>query len=90
MTCSYDAIGINQIKRNESDARTVRALLGKSSERTHQKTAVAVVVEPAEIVRTEEEVPREDRIFRKRRGGPVEAARAGAVEIGRASCRERV
>ena len=65
---------------NESDTRAIRALLGKSSDRTHRLTVVAVVDVLDEVTRIEVEAPRVVGIARIRHRGPVEAIRAGVVE----------
>ena len=70
------------MNRNESDTRAIRALLGKSSERTNRLPPVAVVAVPAEIARIEVQEPRAVRSVRTRRRGPVVAERAKAVEGG--------
>ena len=71
---------MNQNKLNESDTRAIRALLGKSSHRTHRPPEVAVVVDPEDVARREAEAPRAERIARIRRRRPVVAVRAGVVE----------
>ena len=71
---------MNQNELNESNTRTIRALFGKFSERTHGLTAETDVAVLVEIARIEVQLPREERIVRIRRREPVVAARASAEE----------
>ena len=68
------------MNRNELNARTIRALFGKSSNCANREPDAAVAVVTVEIVRFEVQAPRAARIARMRRRGPVEAARAGIAE----------
>ena len=67
---------------NELNARTVRALFGKSSNRTNRQPVVAVVVVPVEMARIKTRAPRTHGLERIRRRelvaarGPVAAERA--------------
>ena len=70
------------MNRNESNARVIHALFGKSSDGTNRLPEVAEGVVPREIARSEEEVPRVKAIIRIRRRRPVEAVRAGVEEVG--------
>ncbi len=58
---------INQNELNESNTRAIRALFGKSSNRTNRLPAAAVVGVLAEVARIEVEATRFDRTARMRR-----------------------
>ena len=70
------------MNQNESNAHTIRELLGKSSHWTNRMPFVAAEVEPVETARIELQVPRVVGIARIRRGGPVAAERAEVGEVG--------